>query len=92
MLESEATKKARRQKTVAAPAKRELALSSHSEWGRGDWRRGGPGSRRDYRERPALLAAPDRNVALRAQIVALAPRHRRYEVGMIYLKLRQAEP
>ena len=35
---------------------------------------------------------PDRNVALRAQIVALAPRHRRYEVGMIYLKLRQAEP
>ena len=33
---------------------------------------------------------PDRNVALRAQIVALAPRHRRYEVGMIYLKLRQA--
>ena len=34
---------------------------------------------------------PDRNVALRAQIVALAPRHRRYGVGMIYLKLRQAE-
>jgi transposase InsO family protein len=34
--------------------------------------------------------APDRNVALRAQIVALADRHRRYGVGMIYLKLRQA--
>ena len=34
---------------------------------------------------------PDRNVALRAQIVALAQRHRRYGVGMIYLKLRQAE-
>ena len=34
--------------------------------------------------------APDRNVALRAQIVALAHRHRRYGVGMIYLKLRQA--
>ena len=33
---------------------------------------------------------PDRNVALRAQIVALAPRDRRYGVGMIYLKLRQA--
>jgi len=33
---------------------------------------------------------PDRNVALRAQIVALAQRHRRYGVGMIHLKLRQA--
>ncbi len=34
--------------------------------------------------------ATDRNVALRARIVALAHRHRRYGVGMIYLKLRQA--
>lgn len=34
--------------------------------------------------------APDRNEALRARIVALAHRHRRYGVGMIYLKLRQA--
>ncbi len=34
--------------------------------------------------------APDRNVALRGQIIALAHRHRRYGVGMIYLKLRQA--
>jgi putative transposase len=33
--------------------------------------------------------AMDRNVALRARIVALAHRHRRYGVGMIYLKLRQ---
>lgn len=33
--------------------------------------------------------APDRNRALRARIVALAHRHRRYGVGMIYLKLRQ---
>ena len=32
---------------------------------------------------------PDRNVALRAQIVALVQRHRRYAVGMVYLKLRQ---
>jgi transposase InsO family protein len=32
---------------------------------------------------------PDRNVALRERIVALAQRHRRYGVGMIYLKLRQ---
>lgn len=34
---------------------------------------------------------PDRNGPLRARIVALAQRHRRYGVGMIYLKLRQAE-
>ena len=33
---------------------------------------------------------PDRNRALRARIVALAHRHRRYGAGMIYLKLRQA--
>ncbi len=34
---------------------------------------------------------PDRNGPLRARIVALAQRHRRYGVGMIYLKLRQAD-
>jgi putative transposase len=34
--------------------------------------------------------SPDRNAALRARIIALAHRHRRYGVGMIYLKLRQA--
>jgi putative transposase len=39
-----------------------------------------------YRYQPA----PDKNVALREQIVALAHRHRRYGAGMIYLKLRQA--
>lgn len=39
-----------------------------------------------YRYQPA----PDRNVALRAQIVALAQRHRRYGSGMIYLKVRQS--
>jgi transposase InsO family protein len=33
---------------------------------------------------------PDRNGPLRSRIVALAQRHRRYGVGMIYLKLRQA--
>ena len=57
MLESEATKEARRQKTVTARAKRELALSSHSEWGRGNWRRGEPGSRRDEPDRRSLRAA-----------------------------------
>ena len=39
-----------------------------------------------YRYRPVA----DRNSALKAQIVALAQRHRRYGAGMIYLKLRQA--
>jgi transposase InsO family protein len=39
-----------------------------------------------YRYQPA----PDRNVTLRGQIVALAQRHRRYGSGMIYLKLRQS--
>ena len=33
---------------------------------------------------------PDRNVELRAKILALAQRHRRYGVGMIHLKLTQA--
>lgn len=39
-----------------------------------------------YRYQPA----PDRNVMLREQIVALAQRHRPYGSGMIYLKLRQS--
>lgn len=39
-----------------------------------------------FRYRPA----PERNAALRAQIIVLAQRHRRYGAGMIYLKLRQA--
>lgn len=33
---------------------------------------------------------PDRNVDLRARILALAQRHKHYGVGMIHLKLRQA--
>jgi transposase InsO family protein len=36
------------------------------------------------------VPAPDRNVELRQEIVALAHRHKRYGVGMIHLKLRQA--
>ena len=35
------------------------------------------------------VPAPDRNVELRQRIVELAYRHKRYGVGMIYLKLRQ---
>jgi hypothetical protein len=33
---------------------------------------------------------PDRNQEVRERILALAQRHRRYGVGMIHLKLRQA--
>ena len=33
---------------------------------------------------------PDRNGDLRQRILALAQRHKRYGVGMIHLKLRQA--
>ena len=36
------------------------------------------------------VSRPDRNVELRGRILALAYRHKRYGVGMIYLKLRQA--
>jgi hypothetical protein len=36
------------------------------------------------------MVAAGHNHALRAQIVALAQRHRRYGSGMIYLKLRQS--
>ena len=36
------------------------------------------------------VPAPDPNVALRARIVTLAHRHRRYGAGMIYLKVRHA--
>lgn len=72
---------------VAAPARRELVR----------WMKA-----RGLTERRGLAIAgisasslryqprPDRNVALRAHIVALAQRHRRYGVGMIHLKLQQA--
>ena len=72
---------------VTAPARRELVR----------WLQG-----RGLSERRSLQVARmsasslryrprgDRNEALRARIVALAQRHRRYGSGMIYLKLRQA--
>lgn len=72
---------------VKAPARREVvqALSEHGLSERHALRTVGM-SASAYRYQPA----PDRNVALREQIVALAHRHRRYGSGMIYLKLRQA--
>lgn len=40
---------------------------------------------------PRYEPRPDRNVAIPAQIVAVAQRHRRYRVGMIYLNQRSAD-
>ena len=72
---------------VTAPARRELVR----------WLQGrGLSERRSLRvarmSASSLRYRPrgDRNEALRARIVALAQRHRRYGSGMIYLKLRQA--
>ncbi len=72
---------------VKAPARRELVhhLTDRGLSGRHALRIAGM-SASAYRYQPA----PDRNMALRGQIVALAHRHRRYGAGMIYLKLRQA--
>jgi transposase InsO family protein len=71
---------------VKAPARREVvrALAEHGLSERHALRIIGM-SASAYRYQPA----PDRNVALRAQIIALAHRHRRYGAEMIYLKLRQ---
>ena len=72
---------------VAAPARRELVRWMQT---------------RGLTERRSLAFAgmsasslryqprPDRNVELRARIVALAQRHRRYGVGMIHLKLTRS--
>jgi putative transposase len=71
---------------VKAPARREVvrALAEHGLSERHALRIIGM-SASAYRYQPA----PDHNVALRAQIIALAHRHRRYGAEMIYLKLRQ---
>ena len=71
---------------MKAPARREVvrALAEHGLSERHALRIIGM-SASAYRYQPA----PDRNVALRAQIIALAHRHRRYGAEMIYLKLRQ---
>jgi putative transposase len=71
---------------VTAPAKREL-VRFMSRWGLSERR-----SLRVVEMSASSLrytSAPDRNVALRAEIVRLAQRYRRYGAGMIYLKLRQ---
>ena len=72
---------------VKAPARRELVrhLTGHGLSERHALRVVGM-SASAYHYQPM----PDRNQDLRARIVALAQRHRRYGAGMIYLKLRQS--
>nr|WP_257608314.1 IS3 family transposase [Xanthomonas hortorum] len=73
-------------KVVSAPARRTLVR---------EWIGRGASERRALAvigmSASALRYCPreDRNVELRERILALAHRHRRYGVGMIYLKLRQ---
>ncbi|WP_114241262.1 IS3 family transposase [Dyella sp. C9] len=86
MLENEITREALRKKVVTAPARRLLVREMTSQ---------GLSERRALTvlrmSASALRYAPraDRNVELRQRILALAQRHKRYGVGMIYLKLRQ---
>ncbi|MBN5170880.1 IS3 family transposase [Stenotrophomonas maltophilia] len=87
VFENDVIKDALRKKLVTARARRELVRHLVAK---------GLSERRSlavvrmsasaYRYAPR----PDRNVELRARILALAQRHRRYGVGMIHLKLRQA--
>ena len=77
----------RYEKMVTAPARRELVRWMQTK---------GLSERRGLqivRMSPSALRyepRPDRNQAVRERIIALAQRHRRYGVGMIHLKLRQA--
>nr|WP_244114286.1 IS3 family transposase [Burkholderia gladioli] len=87
MLENEVTREALRKKLVSAPSRRDLVRHMiHGGLSERHALRVIGMSASAYRYQPA----PDRNLALRAQIVALAQRHRRYGSGMIYLKLRQS--
>ncbi|WP_455433388.1 IS3 family transposase [Xanthomonas hyacinthi] len=86
VFENDLIKDALRKKLVSAPARRALVR---------EWIGCGASERRALAaigmSASALRYCPreDRNVELRARILALAHRHRRYGVGMIYLKLRQ---
>ena len=72
---------------VTAPARRELVRWMQS---RGLSERGGLRVVQMSASALRYTPAPDRNQALRQDIVALAQRYHRYGAGMIYLKLRQA--
>ncbi|WP_369931286.1 IS3 family transposase [Xanthomonas sp. NCPPB 2632] len=87
LLENEVIKEALRKKLVSAPDRRELVryLIGQELSERRSLAIAGM-SASAYRYEPR----PDPNVDLREMICALANRHKRYGVGMIYLKLRQA--
>ncbi|OLI32568.1 transposase, partial [Xanthomonas oryzae pv. oryzae] len=71
---------------VSAPARRVLVR----EWiGRGDSERRALAAIGMSASALRYCSREDRNGELRERICALAHRHRRYGVGMIYLKLRQ---
>ncbi|AXQ74839.1 transposase [Xanthomonas oryzae pv. oryzae] len=73
-------------KVVSAPARRVLVR----EWiGRGAGERRALAAIGMSASAPRYFSHEDRNVELRERVVTLAHRHRRYGVGMIYLKLRQ---
>ena len=86
MLEKEVTREVLRKKVVSAPSRRKvvrhMTIQGLSER---QALRVVQMSASSFRYQPA----PDRNRALRGQIVTLAQRYRRYGAGMIYLKLRQ---
>ncbi|MFC3534082.1 IS3 family transposase [Vogesella facilis] len=86
MLENEIAKGGSAKKVVSAPSRRELVrhLVGKGLSERRSLRLAGM-SPSSFRYQPAT----NRNAALKAKIIALAQRHRRYGVGMIYLKLRQ---
>ncbi|WP_354513391.1 IS3 family transposase [Luteibacter sp. PvP019] len=87
LLENEVIMEALRKKMVSAPDRRELVryLMGQELSERRSLAIAGM-SASAYRYEPR----PDPNVELREMICALANRHKRYGVGMIYLKLRQA--
>ncbi|WP_148263051.1 IS3-like element IS1404 family transposase [Xanthomonas campestris] len=86
LFENDLIKDALRKKLVSAPARRTLVR---------EWIGRGASERRALAvigmSASALRYCPreDRNGELRERICALAHRHRRYGVGMIYLKLQQ---
>ncbi|WP_429198855.1 IS3 family transposase [Luteibacter sp. W1I16] len=86
LLENEVIREALRKKLVSAPDRRELVryLIGKELSERRSLAIAGM-SASAYRYEPR----PDPNVELREMICALANRHKRYGVGMIYLKLRQ---
>ena len=86
LLENEVTREVLR-KVVTAPARRALVRDMTED---GLSERRALAVARMSASSLRYTPAQDRNKTLRARIVALAHRHRRYGAGMIYLKLRQA--